>query len=193
MFCVRCGAEIVSGNAFCGKCGTPVGNGQVIEKDVTQETQRQWQLHCPRCGKGGLQAQSGNRVVSSTTMARSIGKKHAIGSTSYNSIIETYWFCNSCGMKFRDLDELQAIVKRQQKTAKNMKIMLIVMLIVFFVIGIWGRMMGDRGFILLKMLIGMYLILWLPLCGLICIWAAHDAKKKEAEYVDLLPKVKGNR
>lgn len=55
------------------------------------------------------------------TLARTLGKKHVIGGISFNSILETYWFCNSCGMKFRDLDELEILFTKQIKTAKNLK------------------------------------------------------------------------
>lgn len=192
MFCVRCGSEIVNGNAFCGKCGAPVGSEQNTVNVVLKDTSNQWQMHCPRCGKGGLQAQCNNKIVSSTTLSRKLGKRHAIGGTSYNSISETYWFCNSCGMKFRDLDELQAIILQQHKAAKGMKIFLIVTLIVMLGIGVVTRMMGDGG-LGLKVMMWIYLILFLPLFGGLSIWSVNDAKKKEVEYNNLLPKVKGNK
>lgn len=54
MFCVRCGAEIVNGNAFCEKCWVPVGSKYVIEKDTMRDTRYQWRMRCPRCGEEGL-------------------------------------------------------------------------------------------------------------------------------------------
>lgn len=75
-------------------------------------------MHCPRCGSVHLTVQSNNRVVSSATTAHSVGKHMAIGVTSYDTENESFWFCQDCGMKFRDLGELKALEGKCLKKVK---------------------------------------------------------------------------
>lgn len=67
-----------------------------------------------------------NRVVSSATAAHGFGKRSAVGVTSYNTENETFWFCMDCGKRFRDLDELQALVPVYLKKARVGRILMIV-------------------------------------------------------------------
>ena len=83
-------------------------------------------MHCPRCGSTHLTVQSNNRVVSSATAAHGFGKRSAVGVTSYNTENETFWFCMDCGKRFRDLDELQALVPVYLKKARVGRILMIV-------------------------------------------------------------------
>ena len=83
-------------------------------------------MHCPRCGSTHVTVQSNNRVVSSATAAHGFGKRSAVGVTSYNTENETFWFCMDCGKRFRDLDELQALVPVCLKKARVGRILMIV-------------------------------------------------------------------
>lgn len=83
-------------------------------------------MHCPRCGSTHLTVQSNNRVVSSATAAHGFGKRSAVGVTSYNTENETFWFCMDCGKRFRDLDELQALVPVCLKKARMGSILMII-------------------------------------------------------------------
>lgn len=83
-------------------------------------------MHCPRCASTHLTVQSNNRVVSSATAAHGFGKRSAVGVTSYNTENETFWFCMDCGKRFRDLDELQALVPVYLKKARVGRILMIV-------------------------------------------------------------------
>ena len=83
-------------------------------------------MHCPRCGSTHLTVQSNNRVVSSATAAHGFGKRSAVGVTFYNTENETFWVCMDCGKRFRDLDELQALVPVCLKKARVGRILMIV-------------------------------------------------------------------
>ena len=83
-------------------------------------------MHCPRCESTHLTVQSNNRVVSSATAAHGFGKRSAVGVTSYNTENETFWFCMDCGKRFRDLDELQALVPVCLKKARVGRILMLV-------------------------------------------------------------------
>ncbi len=43
-YCTKCGAKLVEGNAFCGNCGSPVGE-QIKRKEKTTVA------YCPACGE----------------------------------------------------------------------------------------------------------------------------------------------
>lgn len=189
MFCKMCGAEVVEGQRFCDKCGAQIDvSVQPRESSVKQNT-GELAMHCPRCGKTNLQVQSNNRIISSMTTARRVGKKHAVGNTAYNSIAETYWFCNNCGMKFRDLDELQAIAKKDKNISKFCMVFLLIAGIVILGIGVMAA--ADEGISWFVVFMMIYVIMCLLPFGSIWLWAVHDAKKKEKEYYTLLPKVRG--
>ncbi len=189
MFCKMCGAEVVEGQRFCDKCGAQIDVSVQPRENSVQQNTGALAMHCPRCGKTNLQVQSNNRILSSMTTARRVGKKHAVGSTAYNSIAETYWFCNSCGMKFRDLDELQTIAKRERNVSKLCKVSLLIMGILFLGIGVTTA--ADEGFSGFVVYMMIYVILCLLPFGSVWLLAVHDAKKKEKEYHTLLPRVRG--
>ena len=128
MFCSMCGNEVSEGANFCAKCGAQIGAAAQSSTASLQADHITMKMHCPRCGGIKLQVQSNNRIVSSMTMGRSIGRKHAIGTTGYNSVSETYWFCSDCGMKFRDLNELFEMAEKNRKATKIARIFSIILL-----------------------------------------------------------------
>lgn len=169
---------------FCKNCETAVEGVQDTARNVTQTAQNQWQLHCPRCGNTNLQVQSGNRVMSSVSTGRQIGKKSALVGTSYTTIRETYWFCSNCGMQFRDIDELKSLFTKEKKKSK--------------ILGITGVV--ELAIIIVMMIIApkdifafAFLFLTLPMalmCVILYFWMSHNAKEHEKQYLYLLPKVR---
>ena len=192
MFCSKCGSQISEEQACCGNCGAPVREKRTDENVFAQMqmSNKKMVMHCPRCGNTGLQAQVSNRITSSSSSASKIGKNFAIGSTTYNSITETFWLCPTCGMKFRDLDELHNIIVQQRKYANRCKKFLIISAIVDSLSGLFFIYECNAGFKTLIILIIIYLFIpFLPI-KLIELWAINDAKNKEIEYNNLLPKVR---
>lgn len=181
MFCIKCGSQIIEGQAFCGNCGTAVNLNENNQNEISysQAPHERMSMHCPRCGNTKLQAVASNKIASSMTMGRRVGKKSAISNTAYNSITETYWFCSNCGMKFRDLDELQMIISQDKRAVKICQIFLIVSVIACFLFGLICSGLGDKHFIVLKFLLGLFAFLMLPTIGLLGLLTAHDAKVKE--------------
>ncbi len=192
MFCSKCGSQISEEQAFCGNCGAPVREKRTDENVFAQMqmSNKKMVMHCPRCGNTGLQAQVSNRITSSSSSASKIGKNFAIGSTTYNSITETFWLCPTCGMKFRDLDELHNIIVQLRKYANRCKKLLIISAIVYFLLALYCIFGCNMGFITLIILMIVYLFIPLLPIGLIQLWAINDAKNKEMEYNNLLPKVR---
>lgn len=185
MICKNCGSRIADGQGFCGSCGTRVESSETRSQTSIQ-SMGEMSLHCPRCGKTNLQVQSNNKVVSSMTMAHSIGRKHAIGNTAYNTQMETYWFCSSCGMRFRDLDELKQLSQKLRKWAKILKIILIICAVFSIILAVGAIVDGSLG---IKLLLIFYVLLDLLLVA-IWLYISGSANKNETEYKELLPKVR---
>lgn len=191
MFCSKCGSQISEKQAFCGNCGTPVAEKRTDENVSAQiqMSNKKMVMHCPRCGNTGLQAQVSNRITSSTSIASSIGKNYAIGGTMYDSETETFWCCSNCGMKFRDLDELQNIIFQQKKSVNACKKFIVVSAIVYFIVGLLIAFVLHTRFVFLPIAIFYFAFPFIPI-AINWMWSARDAKNKEIEYNNLLPKVR---
>lgn len=186
MFCTHCGTEIADGSKFCKKCGASVEDEQINDRNIAQTAQNQWQLSCPRCGDTKLQVQSGNRITSSVSTGRKMGRKSAIVGTSYNNIRETYWFCPNCGMQFRDLDELESLFTKEKRASKIFGIgsilILVIAVAIMFIIPHSALIILSPLLVLLLILMILYVALYF--------WMSHNAKVHEEQYRDLLPKVR---
>ena len=142
-------------------------------------------MHCPRCGSTHLTVQSNNRVVSSATAAHGFGKRSAVGVTSYNTENETFWFCMDCGKRFRDLDELQALVPVCLKKARVGRILMIVSAAytAFMLLGyLYAR--GPLATFSLILLLGMK-----GLSHMIMISWTGKARETQTEYEELSARV----
>lgn len=142
-------------------------------------------MHCPRCGSTHLTVQSNNRVVSSATAAHGFGKCSAVGVTSYNTENETFWFCMDCGKRFRDLDELQALVPVCLKKARVGRILMIVFAAyTAFMLLCSPYVPGPLTAFCLILLLGMTALSYMIMRS----WQ-RKAKETQAEYEELSARV----
>ena len=142
-------------------------------------------MHCPRCGSTHLTVQSNNRVVSSATAAHGFGKRSAVGVTSYNTENETFWFCMDCGKRFRDLDELQALVPVYLKKARVGRILMIVFAAyTAFMLLCSPYVPGPLTAFCLILLLGMTALSYMIMRS----WQ-RKAKETQAEYEELSARV----
>ena len=142
-------------------------------------------MHCHRCGSTHLTVQSNNRVVSSATAAHGFGKRSAVGVTSYNTENETFWFCMDCGKRFRDLDELQALVPVCLKKARVGRILMIVFAAyTAFMLLCSPYVPGPLTAFCLILLLGMTALSYMIMRS----WQ-RKAKETQAEYEELSARV----
>lgn len=133
-FCSACGRQLSDTAAFCEGCGSQCGNaegfpqfGAAAPQAVGKKT-----LHCPEC-KGKSIAPI---VESTNTGGYAVNTRltRRVGVTSYssNTTHRNYWLCQSCGAKFRNLQNLNAELANMEKSAKYCLICAIVTAVLAF-------------------------------------------------------------
>ncbi len=121
MYCQKCGEVINDGSVFCSKCGA--SQGSQLDVNTTGNS-----IHCPKCGATGLQ-NSVEQELSMKTQAKggysgtsaclgwllfgplgllcgNCGGKQKI-TTNVNNKNRSFWVCNHCGYKFRQIPDLE--------------------------------------------------------------------------------------
>ena len=109
-YCPNCGKEITGNPAFCPECGTKQGGQQPVRRN----TSPRGRLHCPSCRSTNL-----TPVIESSGTIGSVGrisKNIAVTGTNVNN--KSFWMCQDCGHKFRNLEDLIAENKRIYMTRK---------------------------------------------------------------------------
>lgn len=105
IYCKKCGKEIADDSEFCPHCGAAQS-----AQPINQVGSGKMKLHCPRC-KGRTLAPI-VETIGSDGAGYQVSRNIAVGSSkNYN---RTYWMCQDCGNKFRNIDELEQETKRFQ-------------------------------------------------------------------------------
>lgn len=143
-YCPNCGSQITEGTRFCANCGTEQNRQQSVQRNTGTKKR----LHCPNC--------RGTALLPVTESSGSIG---SVGRLSRNtaivgsdSINKSYWMCQECGHKFRNLEDLE---REQKRVNKAMKILIPIICIMIFLYGAFWCLLGGgiRGWISLIFLI----------------------------------------
>ncbi|MBQ2927839.1 MAG: zinc-ribbon domain-containing protein [Oscillospiraceae bacterium] len=109
-YCPNCGKEIIEGAAFCPECGTKQNGWQPARRNTTPRGR----LHCPSCRSTNL-----TPIIESTSTIGSVGRvSKNIAVTETNVKNKSFWMCQECGHKFRNLEDLIAENKRVYKFGK---------------------------------------------------------------------------
>lgn len=97
-YCPNCGSKLTEETKFCPTCGTEQNTQQSVRRTAVARKR----LHCPNCRSTSL-----TPIVESMSSFGSVGrisKKVAITETSTSN--KSYWMCQECGHKFRNLEDL---------------------------------------------------------------------------------------
>lgn len=109
-FCPNCGKQIAEGSAFCPKCGTKQGGHQPVRRNTTPRGS----LHCPNCRSTHL-----TPVIESSSTIGGAGRiSKNIVLTETNIKNKSFWMCQECGHKFRNLEDLIEENKRMYRFGK---------------------------------------------------------------------------
>lgn len=98
-YCPNCGSQLAEEVRFCPTCGTEQQTGQ---QPVRRTTGARKRLHCPNCRSTNLTS-----ILESTGSIGSVGRisrNIALTGTSINN--KSFWMCQECGHKFRNLEDL---------------------------------------------------------------------------------------
>lgn len=109
-YCPNCGKQIAEGSAFCPECGTKQGSPQPVRRNTTPRGR----LHCPSCRGTNL-----TPVIESSSTIGSAGRiSKNIVLTETNVKNKSFWMCQECGHKFRNLEDLIEENKQKYKLGK---------------------------------------------------------------------------
>ena len=122
-YCSSCGNQIDSNAAFCPNCGAAQTPQSPAPQAVAAGGKR---LHCPKC-KGIQIIPIVETDVKNGFSVNTAASKHIGFSNTYlKSMHRDYWMCQSCGHKFRQLENLEAEVNTVRKSMKPSLIFCIV-------------------------------------------------------------------
>jgi len=109
-YCRNCGTQLSEDIKFCSQCGTDQENWLPAHQKMKGKNQ----LHCPKCRSTSLTpvVESAGSVGLMTSMTR---KSTVVQSKADN---RSYWVCQHCGHKFRNLEDLMEEHTKRISSAK---------------------------------------------------------------------------
>lgn len=183
-YCQNCGNQIDDSANFCRSCGSTQSDSPAIDP-AQSNTSGGRRLHCPECKSTLLSPivettnNGGNAVHTPVT--------RNVGFTTYTtySTHRNYWMCQSCGTKFRNLQNLKEEIVRE---TKRMKASLI-----------WGIIMAAAGLLgiiaasadkLMSLILRPTAVLSIIAAVIfLCVWLTTKSKvnkmTKEKEYLEV--------
>ncbi len=147
MFCEHCGKSLSENQAFCENCGTPA-----VKLPKAPVQSRKFQ--CPHCGSVDLYPiTSTETTISSTGGGYSAGKGclgllllgpfgllcGSCGSktkTDVQNSTKNYWVCRTCGKKFLDIDNLNALLEQEKANLSNISFRFFFIIVLVLFLGI---------------------------------------------------------
>lgn len=172
-FCSRCGNAVEAGSAFCAKCGAPQNAvpaaapapryarpaapapdyAQPVPPAPNARGPRNGKLHCPSCK--GVQLSP----VVETSINGALTSSHGnLSSTRVSNIHRNYWMCNTCGEKFRNIQNLQEEIVYTEKCAKTGIIMTIISTILFLFLILFGEKVALFLFLPFVITVGLFAV-----------------------------------
>lgn len=135
-YCQNCGKELNEGAQFCSHCGQ---NTHTVSHTEHQKS-RGNRIHCPRCKSMQLSPVVETQTTGGTAVHTPLTRKTSMTTYSSHSIHRNYWMCQSCGHKFRNLENLQEELAEKERIVKlctRVMILLGVFLLLFLVTDLW--------------------------------------------------------
>lgn len=112
-FCSHCGKQIDDQAGFCPACGQTQNVVQPNQPNVTQR------LHCPTCKSNQLSPIVETEISGGTALNHSVTRKNSVSAFNMKNTHRNYWMCQSCGHKFRNIDNLNEEIATQAKAQKS--------------------------------------------------------------------------
>lgn len=164
-YCTKCGTEVPEGSAFCNACGNRMvaAAPMPVEQPAQGNERLRKKLHCPECKGRKLSASVEN--WGQTGGAYRMTNRVAVGSS--RSINHTYWICGDCGIKFRNVQDLE----KEVKAGKAVRTLLAIMTVLFILL----------SFVIIFMLLPMVVLLGFT----VGTWISLHKKEKELAYLQV--------
>lgn len=132
MFCEHCGRKLSEKHIFCDNCGAPVASLPVTPTPLQK-------LHCPHCNSEELYPITSTDTTISTSGGGFSAGKGCLGyfllgplgllcgacgskvKTDVSNSTKTYWACRTCGKKFLDIDNLNALIESEKASLGGLR------------------------------------------------------------------------
>ncbi|MBQ8359923.1 MAG: zinc ribbon domain-containing protein [Oscillospiraceae bacterium] len=111
-YCSHCGQQIDENSQFCPGCG----NAQTPASQPV--TSNGIHLHCPKCKGTRFSPVVETDVKSGFSVHTAATKNLSFSNTQLKSIHRDYWMCQTCGTKFRNIENLEAEIATVSKSMK---------------------------------------------------------------------------
>ncbi len=105
--CPNCNANLPDGSAFCTSCGTKIGAAAPQQAPAAPTNGSK--LHCPNCKSHNLQVTTESSVTGAVSTHSRNGR---FSSTHVSNNHQTFWVCNDCGTKFRNIQSLEEEINK---------------------------------------------------------------------------------
>ena len=125
-FCTSCGNQIEEDAGFCPHCG----KRQPAAATSYTATTRGKRLHCPKCKNNQLSPIVETDVRGSTSVHMPVGGRMGVSDTYTRSTHREYWMCQSCGHKFRQIENLEEELAKGRKALTGTVIIIIPLIII---------------------------------------------------------------
>lgn len=202
MFCKHCGKSLSENQAFCDDCGTPTA-GVSVTKVNPATPAHSHKFHCPHCGSEDLYPITSTEFTSSTSGGGYSAVKGCLGlfllgplgllcgacgskmKTTVENSTKNYWTCRSCGKKFIDIEDLNAILHEQKSllTRQKIGIFLIPIISIVFIIWIQNKLFGTTNIPpMFQIILGATVAIFIALPFVVVI--AYFANKKKIREIE---------
>ncbi len=141
LHCPNCNANLPDGSAFCTSCGTKIGTAAPQQTPTNHVQSRK--LHCPNCKSHNIAISTESSITAATTVGQG-----NFASTMVSNNHKNFWFCSDCGTKFRNIQNLEEEIAKENKSLIVYYIGSPVAFILFIVLLIVNNnYFGDWGFL----------------------------------------------
>jgi len=109
-YCPTCGSQLDDSAQFCPKCGHKQTEQAVQAQSIVSESGKR--LHCPNCRSIVFSPIVETTSEGGTVFGTPLSEKISVTAYSSQNTHRNYWMCQSCGTKFRNLQNLEEELKK---------------------------------------------------------------------------------
>lgn len=126
-YCSKCGQQIEENAQFCSHCSNTQSTQASAPQPVVPGGRH---LHCPKCKSTQFSPVVETDVKSGFSVNTTASKHLGFSDTSFKSIHRDYWMCQTCGSKFRNIENLETEISTVSKSMKPCMVFCIVFVVI---------------------------------------------------------------
>ena len=115
-YCSQCGSSVPDGAKFCNSCGTVQDERTVAVQPADPFAP---QIHCPKCKSPRLTPITETEIQGGYAVHGAVTNRVGASAMDFKNIHRTYWMCQTCGHKFRNIENLEEELAVQKKGLRS--------------------------------------------------------------------------